>query len=175
MRERAGDIVCVHGEANAWPYGTPERAGHGDELVHWVAGRPATGEFLDVVLAPRHPLASATPSHTRLSAETLLAGRSVEELAAAWRAFVRDTDVVCSWGHYATRLFEGMGLALPRERLDLRQAARVHAKGKVGTLDDFVTRLGATPSPPAAAGRAHVRLAELGAIVRAFQAQPPLQ
>jgi DTW domain-containing protein YfiP len=171
MRDRAGDLVCVHGEANAWPYGTPERAGHGDELVHWVAERPATGEVLDVVLAPRHPLAFATPSHTRLSAETLAAGRSAVELATAWQAFVREADIVCSWGHYATRLFEALGMAMPRERLDLRHAARVHAKGKVGTLEDFVAKLGATPSPPAAHGRAHARLAELTAVVRAFQSQ----
>jgi DTW domain-containing protein YfiP len=169
LRERAGDIVCVHGEANAWPYGTPQREGLGDELVHWVAERPATGEILDVVLAPRHPLATATPSHTRLSAEALAAGQSVEQLGQAWRGFVCETDIVCSWGHYATRLFEGMGLSIP-ERLDLRHAARVYAKGKVGTLEEFVTKLGAMPSSPAGAGRAHVRLAELSAIVRAFQA-----
>ncbi len=133
-----------------------------------MAERPSTGEILDVVLAPRHPLAAATPSHTRLSPETLASGRSVEQLGDAWRAFVRDTDIVCSWGHYATRLFDGMGLPLP-ERLDLRHAARVYAKGKVGTLEDFVTKLGATPSTPAGPGRAHVRLAELSAIVRALQ------
>lgn len=167
MRERAGDIVCVHGEANAWPYGSPERSGHGDELVHWVAERPATGEVLDVVLAPRHPLAPATPSHTWLTPAALAAGRSSEELADAWRAFARDTDVVCSWGHYATRLFEALGLSLP-ERLDLRQAARVYAKGKVGTLEDFAGTLGVRPSPSVAPGRARVRLAQLSGIARAF-------
>jgi DTW domain-containing protein YfiP len=169
VRERAGDLVCVHGEANAWPYGTPQRDGLGDELVHWVAERPSTGEIVDVVLAPRHPLAAATSSHSRLPVETLAAGRSVGELASAWRAFVRDGDIVCAWGHYATRLFEALGLPLPAERLDLRHAARVYSKGKVGTLEEFVARLGVTPRPPAGPGRAHVRLAELGAIVRAFQ------
>jgi hypothetical protein len=93
----------------------------------------------------------------------------VGELASAWRAFVRDGDIVCAWGHYATRLFEALGLPLPAERLDLRHAARVYSKGKVGTLEEFVARLGVTPRPPAGPGRAHVRLAELGAIVRAFQ------
>jgi len=168
MRERVGDIVCVHGEANAWPYGTVERAGHADELVHWVAERPATGEVLDVVLAPRHPLAPATPSHTWLTPSVLAAGRSSQELAEIWRAFVRDTDIVCSWGHYATRLFEALGPTLPRERIDLRQAARVYAKGKVGTLEDFVGRLGVSASLPDAGGRARMRLAQLSAIARAF-------
>ena len=168
-RARDADIVCVHGEANAWPYGTPERAGHGDELVHWVATRPATRETLDVVLAPRHPLAAGTLSHTRLSQQALAAGKTPDELAALWGAFARDTDVVCTWGHYATRLFEGLGLSLPRARVDLRHAARLHARGKVGTLEAFVASLGEPLSAPAAHGRAHARLAHLGSIVRAFQ------
>jgi len=171
VRERADDIVCVHGEANAWPYGTAERAGHGDELVHWVAERPATGEILDVVLAPRHPLAPATPSHTWLTPAVLFAGRSPGELMDAWRGFVRTTDVVCSWGHYATRLFEALGPVMPGERLDLRQVARVYAKGKAGTLEDFVGRLGVSPSILDVPGRARMRLAQLSAIARAFARQ----
>ena len=142
LRERSGDLVCVHGEANAWPYGSAERAsGCADELVHWVAQRPSTGEMLDVVLAPRHPLAPATRLHAGLSVETLAAGRTLAELEERWRAFRRETDVVCAWGHYATALFAGLGLPLPPERVDLRQAARVYARGKVGTLEDFVARL----------------------------------
>jgi hypothetical protein len=97
--------------------------------------------MLDVVLAPRHPLAPATRLHAGLSVETLAAGRTLAELEARWRAFRRETDVVCAWGHYATALFAGLGLPLPPERVDLRQAARVYARGKVGTLEDFVARL----------------------------------
>jgi hypothetical protein len=54
------------------------------------------------------------------------------------------------------------------ERLDLRQTARVYARGKVGTLEDFVTRLGIRPSPVTAPGRAHARLAQLSAVARAL-------
>jgi len=171
LRERPGDLVCVYGEANAWPYGSAERAsGCSDELVHWVAHRPSTGETLDVVLAPRHPVSPATTLHSGLSAEVLAGGCAAAELEGRWRAFVRDTDVVCSWGHYVTSLFLGLGLPLPDERVDLRQAARVYARGKVGTLDDLVARLGATPSPPAGQGRAHVRLARIAAIAASFAA-----
>lgn len=170
LRERPGDLVCVHGEANAWPYGSVERGSCADELVHWVAERPSTGERLDVVLAPRHPLAPATRLHAGLSPETLAAGRAVAELEARWRAFLRETDVVCAWGHYATALFAGMGLPLPRERVDLRQAARVYARGKVGTLEEFVARLGVTPSSPAGEGRANARLAQITAVAREMAA-----
>jgi DTW domain-containing protein YfiP len=172
LRERAGHVVCVYGEANAWPYGSVERAsGCNDELVHWVAERMTTGETFDHVLAPRHPLSSATSTHCGLTAEVLEAGRSPGELAGRWRGFVRETDLVCSWGHYAVGLFASLdGVALPSHRLDLRQAARVYAGGKVGTIDQFVSRLGASPSAPAGVGRAHVRLAQITAVARAFAA-----
>jgi DTW domain-containing protein YfiP len=166
LRDRLGDVVCVHGEANAWPYGSRERAEHDEELVHWVAQRLVTGETLDVVLAPRQPLAPSTPVHTGLSGEIFAAGRTAEDLGTLWRSFSRDTDVVCAWGHYATGLFEKLGISLPQQRLDLRHVARVYARGKVGTLDDLIARLGAAWSPPEAAGRAQLRLAQMTAIAR---------
>jgi len=173
LRERRGDVVCVYGEANAWPYGSAERAdGCSDELVHWVARRLATGETLDVVLAPRHPLSPATALHAGLSATAIAGGASLAELTERWRVFIREKDLACFWGHYAAGLFESTALPLPRERVDLRQAARVYARGKVGTLDDFVARLGMAPSPPAGEGRAHVRLAQIAAVARHFAALP---
>jgi DTW domain-containing protein len=170
LRERADDVVCVYGEANAWPYGSTERAsGCDDELVHWVAQRMGTGETFDFIVAPRHPLSPATSMHAGLAAERLVAGGSAADLVDAWRSFLRGADWLCSWGHYVTALFAGIeGAELPKERLDLRQAARVYAGGKVGTLDDFVARIDASPSAPAGAGRAHARLAQITAIARAF-------
>ena len=165
LRERLGDLVCVYGEANAWPYGSAERVGgYADELVHCVARRVATGETLDVVLAPRHPLSPATALHTGLPAGVLAAGGRVEELLERWGAFVRSGDVLCSWGHYVTSLLGAIGVPFPADRVDLRGVARVHARGKVGTLDDFAARIGASPAPPAGQGRAHVRLAQIAAI-----------
>jgi DTW domain-containing protein len=170
LGRRADDVLCVYGEANAWPYRSAERAsGCNDELVHWVAQRMTTGETFDLVLAPRHPVSRATSLHAGLPADVLAAGRSVHELADRWLGFVRETDLVCSWGHYAMGLFASLeGIALPELRLDLRQAARIYASGKVGTLEDFVARLGASPSPAAGAGRAHARLGQITAVARAF-------
>ncbi len=164
-------VVCVYGEANAWPYSAGERAqGLRDELVHWVAERLDTGESFDAVIAPRNALSPATPLHIGLSADALVEGGTVEDLRARWRAFIRDSDVVCSWGRYATSLFVATGAELPPERLDLREAARVFAQGKVGTLDDFIARIGASPAAIAAPGRAHTRLAQIAAIARAAAA-----
>jgi hypothetical protein len=179
LRTRSEDVVCVYGEANAWPYGSAERAsGCNDELVHWVAQRMTTGETFDLVLAPRHPVSPSTAMHAGLPAKALAAGRTARDLAERWRGFAREKDLVCSWGHYSTGLFASLdGIAVPGQRLDLRQAARIYANGKVGALEDFVARLGATLSAPAGAGRAHVRLAHITAIARAFASagDPPSQ
>ena len=167
LGERRERIVCVTGEANAWPYRSRElRTSHREELVHWTAHRPATGETLDVIVKPRNPLAPSTPPHVGLSAEELMGGASLPELMEQWRAFVREDDVVCSWGHYAIGIFgsaSGDPDALPRSRLDLRQVARVLMRGRVGTMDAVLDKLGIAPSAIASLGRgrAGLRAAQL--------------
>ena len=169
FRERSDDLVCVVGEANAWPYGsTPRTDEVPDELVAWVACRPSTGETFEAVVAPRGALAPNTPTHVGLSAERLHAGGSLSAFLEAWRAFVRDTDVVCSWGRYATKLLVASGGRLPVDRVDLRQVARVLESGKVGSLEEFHAGLGAPASPSLAEGRGGVRLAMVTEIARYF-------
>jgi DTW domain-containing protein YfiP len=176
LRDREHDVVCVVGEANAWPYRCAERATSApDELVHWVAHRLGTGETFEMVVRAEHILAPRTPSYVGLSEATLARGATRAELSAKWRAFVRDTDVVCSWGRYATSLFAGTGAYLPVERIDLRQVARVFSRGKVGTLDEFVDRIatttarGTTPLSPTLTevpGRAGMRLAQITGVAK---------
>jgi DTW domain-containing protein YfiP len=189
LAERRDKIVCVTGEANAWPYRDKDlRTVHREELVHWIAHRPATGETLDVIVRPRNPLAPSTPPHVGLTEDALMNGVSLEELFARWRAFVRDDDVVCSWGHYAIGIFgsaarpnEGpaeppsSGPAfMPRSRLDLRQAARVLMRGRVGTMDSVLEKLALRnsdgsplgPVAPLGRGRAGIRAAQLATIAK---------
>jgi DTW domain-containing protein YfiP len=162
--ERARDLVCVVGEANAWPYTSPLRERHPEELVHWCALRVASGERFDAIVAPRNPLAPGTLRWIELD-ETELRG-TLADLAARWRAFVRPTDVIASWGTYATKIFESSGLPLSRPRVDLREAARMWTGGKVGTLEAF-----AECSDPniLGRGRANRRVALLEAVVARFQ------
>lgn len=161
-----GHLVCVSGEANAWPYGSNERgARYPEELVQWVAFRPHTGERFEVVKAPRH-LAPRTPMHLRLSRPALESGCTGERLREQWRAFVRDDDVLCSWGTYATTLFAGEGGYLPPLRLDLRQVARVYLSARFGTLDELLVRLGVGSSLALGAGRAGERLGQLVTLTR---------
>ncbi|HEU4407307.1 MAG TPA: tRNA-uridine aminocarboxypropyltransferase [Polyangiaceae bacterium] len=161
LRGRPGDLVCAVGEANAWPYRSAERASHlADELVQWSLCRVATGEVLDLLAAPRHPLAPATPAHLELDAATIAAGGTLSGLLDASRGFLRESDVVCSWGYYATSLFAAAGGALPPAHVDLRQLARELTRGAVGTVEQLSERLGLAPRP-LAAGRAGRRLGAL--------------
>jgi DTW domain-containing protein YfiP len=180
LAERRASIVCVTGEANAWPYRTKElRTSHREELVHWIAHRPATGETLDLIVRPRNPLAPSTPPHVGLSAEALMSGVSLDELFERWRAFVRDDDVVCSWGHYAIGIFGSAGDSggngpaepsgrafMPKTRLDLRQVSRVLMRGRVGTMDAVLEKLALDPASTSSLGRgrAGVRAAQLARI-----------
>jgi hypothetical protein len=74
--------------------------------------------------------------------------------------------VLVAWGSYACRLHALDGGALAETTLDLRQAARVFAGGKVGTLEEFVAANGLVAPSPAGRGRAGRRLAEIVAVVR---------
>jgi hypothetical protein len=120
------------------------------------------------VKAPRH-LAPTTPIHLALSSGALESGCTGELLRQQWRAFVRDDDVICSWGTYATTLFAAEGGYLPPVRLDLRQVARAYIKGRVETLDELRIRLGAQPSSALGAGRAGERLGQLVGVARFFE------
>jgi len=166
LAHSGGNLVCISGEANAWPYRSSERAAqYPEELVQWLAFRPHTGERFEVVKAPRQ-LAPMTPVHLALSRPALESGCTGELLRRQWRAFVRDDDVLCSWGTYATTLFAAEGGYLPPVRLDLRHVARTYIHGKVGTLDELLVRLGVGSSPALGAGRAGERLAQLVGLTR---------
>ncbi len=172
LQTRAEDLVCVVGEANAWPYGSRERhTEYPDELVHWVGLRVATGERFDLILAPRNPLSPRTPLHIDLSAEQLLAGASLAAFLEGWRAFARETDVLCGWGHYALRQLAEVGGYMPALCLDVRQLARNASGGKVGTVEQFCERVSAALAPVSLAkGRAGVRLAQLAGVVERLKA-----
>jgi len=179
--DRFDDLVCVVGEANAWPYHAADDAesrgarGHRDrerrsrdELVHWVAHRVATGETFELIVAPERPLSPSTSFHIELTEETLVAGASRAELAARFARFLRPSDLLCAWGHYGLDLAIASGVA-PVERLDLRAAAHRVANRKLGNLEDYAASLG-PPRAPLAPGRAGRRLAMLVQLVHAWRA-----
>ena len=152
-------LVCVHGEANAWPRHHPAR--REPETVHWVAHRPATAETFESILAPRQVLAPATPDHVELPPERLRAGGSVREWHDAWTGFTRPDDILVMWGTYYRRLAAAEGLPLAFSSVDVRaEASRVLGR-RFGTIETALDALGATPTPLPLAGRGGRRLAAL--------------
>jgi DTW domain-containing protein len=166
LRERYADFVCVAGEANSWPYHSG-KSGLGDELVHWCALRPATGETFEMIAAPTRELSPSTPFHTGLAEATLRAGCTRAELIAAFAEFVRPTDIVASWGHFGPNLFTAAGGTLP-ERLDLRSVAQQLMHRRLGMLEQYAATFG-PPTPPLAAGRGGRRLAAVAQITAAWR------
>jgi tRNA-uridine aminocarboxypropyltransferase len=159
--ELGGDhLVCVMGEANAWPYRDGETSPP-DELVQWSARRLSTGEMFSAVIAPRQRLAPSTTSHTALSEERLRAGETFASFDARWREFIREDDVVCAWGHYARRLLLDDGGYLPEGYVDLRRALGDNLRMKAGSIDDVGERIGLVASPSMGEGRGGERLARV--------------
>jgi DTW domain-containing protein YfiP len=163
LRERAADVVCLHGEANAWPARRP--GGHPAEIVHWVARRARTGETFEAIIAPRQPLAPAIPRHIRIPTERLAAGESWESFRARWTAFSRPDDLICAWGRYPLDLLEGEGVTLSPARLDVRPAAGVYLGTRAGSVEECTARMGVDTPDPFAIGRGGARLAALCSIV----------
>jgi len=164
IRERWHDIVCVVGEANAWPYRDPDHRHLPDELVHWLAHRPATGETFHALCAPELPLSPSTTFHTDLPEALLLSAPPRSALLADFARFIRPTDILASWGHYSPSL-----LPTAHERLDLRAAIQRLTNTKIGSLEDYAATLGPIP-PPALPGRGGRRLAALVRVMATLSA-----
>jgi DTW domain-containing protein YfiP len=175
-------LVCVYGEANAWPKRMKDRPA--PEIVRWLGVRPATGATFEAIVAPRQPLAPAVPARIGLAAETLRAGDTVGAWQDAWAAFCGPQDVVVAWGPFELGVAANDGLAVPapHEILDLRTAARAFQGARLRTVEDAAEALApaarpdtaATPPSPLGAlvGRGGVRLRALVAVLEAMALLP---
>jgi DTW domain-containing protein YfiP len=175
------NLVCVHGEANAWPVHLPDRPP--PEILHWLAWRVSTGETFSAVLAPRGPLSPSAPVQLRLGAGELLAGESWDSFRRRWEAFLREDDVVCGWGRFPTDTLARGGARLPATRLDVRVAANALLGARIGTAEECAARLvragdvadaDVAQSLPAP-GRGGARMAALTRVVTALLRSPAAQ
>ncbi|MBX3226469.1 MAG: DTW domain-containing protein [Labilithrix sp.] len=173
---RYEDIVIAVGEASSWAYADRAKDPRlADELIHWAAHRPSTGETMSFLVKPTRALSPGTPKHTGLDEALLATGGTHAELHARWRAFVRDTDVVCSWGKWETSLFTNDGGFLPPGPVDLRQVTREVTQGNVHSLRSFPTGVDGAVLVGGALvpGRAGKKLAALVDVVAALVAVSP--
>jgi DTW domain-containing protein YfiP len=167
LAQRPGSVVCFFAEANAHQNGM----GLPPELVHLVAVRPFSGERLEVVVRPRKPLWESTPFHIGMSAEQLADGVSVPEALARWRAFVREGDLLCTWGVFSQQLLEAEGVTLPG-CIDVRLACAQWLKRRPGTAEAAAEALGEPATGgPLGQGRAGQRLAAMVAVVTRLSAE----
>jgi DTW domain-containing protein YfiP len=168
---RETTLLCVHGEANGWPYGSPERTSEREEVIHWLAHRLDTGETFERVVRTRGSLAYGTAKHCRLTEDEIASGVTFEELVRDFSAFARPTDLLCSWGAYAPLVYQRQGGELPQAQVDVRIAGKRFVQTKPSparSMSELAVHLGATPGAPLGRGRGGERLAELSAIVRAM-------
>jgi DTW domain-containing protein YfiP len=170
LRQRQADVVCVQGEANAWPRLHPDRSP--PETVHWLARRLSTGESFESVIAPRRPLAPSTCHHIQLSPEALAAGESWDAFLTRFRAFLRPTDVLVYWGHFslATLIADGYGVQHPH--IDTRLVASKVLARRAGTVEECLTHMELAVPLPWAAGRGGLRIAGLCAVTEKLCAWP---
>jgi len=150
VREAWSRLVCVQGEANAWPSARADRPA--PEIVHWVAARPADGSRFEAVVVPTGPIAPNIPTHIGLPAEAIAAGMARARWLEGWRSFLRPDDILVHWGSFHQNLAAAEGLAVTELSWDLRFEISRWQKKRVGLLEDGIELLGATTAPRSPAG-----------------------
>ncbi len=164
LRARWEDLVVVFGEANAWPITDPARPlPDVPELVQLVAERLSTGERFAHVLRPARPLGPRVPQHLDLPAAAIEGAAPRDEVFAAWRAFVRPTDLQLGWGRFCRDLLTREGCP-PAEFVDLRATLAQQRNAPPGSVEPLAEALGA--ELPEGQGRGARRLAALAAVAR---------
>lgn len=134
LREVGSRLVITFAEANAWPRDSAPPGGYA-ELLQLVALRLSDGARFDALLRPKEALSPAASQHLCVSEEALLNGEDREGAIARWKGFVREDDVVCTWGRYPIDLLRGEG-AEPAQTIDLRAVLSQHLHKRPGAVED---------------------------------------
>lgn len=163
VRARKDDIVCVVGEANAWPYGLGRHRDR-DELAHWVAYRLGDGAQFSMLAQPQYGWSPTAERTMQLTAAQLAGAQPPAELYAAFAAFLRPRDLVCTWSWYATRLFGYRGHTIDVPVFDARKLLEEVLRTRVPRLESYAAQAGL--APPTHNGRAGQRLAVLVAAMQ---------
>jgi DTW domain-containing protein len=162
----APELVCVTGEANAFPYRrTSPIPNTPHELVHWLAVRCASDVRFEAFAKPIGPLASSPIVHSRIPIETLLSADSPSALVAGFGSFMRDEDVICTWGNYASGLFERERGAAFERVIDTRKVVGDLIKKSPGSIESLIAERKLSWQP-LGSGRGGERLGMLAAVTR---------
>lgn len=181
LLEHYARLVLVCGEASAPP---PElmcaRAVPPDwrnQLLYWVACRPATGETFQSLVKPVESVSDQHLAHLELDRADFASAPPLAQMLEAWSRFIRPNDVVAAWnqstwdilhearatcGTPATPLSGGGATEGARQRAGfvLLKAVyfNVHRGAPRGDLEQVLGHEGLTPRDLGLAGRAGRRL-----------------
>lgn len=165
----ASRVVCLEGEANAWPRSVGGEVFPPDEIIHVTALRLDGSPLFDEMARPSHPPSPSTPTHVRLSREAIVAAPPRSALLAHLTAYLRPDDVLVTWGSYALRVLAAEAIALPASRIDLRRQLTLAANQRSGAITDVLARRGLEEGPARGRGRAGARLAALVTLLEALR------
>lgn len=170
LTERARDLVCVAAQASTFPPGPASQ--DRSELIHFAALRCASGERFETILRPSRPWTQEGLLLAEIGATELIEGQSREQFPTAWDEFLRETDVVCSWGYFPLTLLRWAGGKMPRAHVDVRALAKRWAGRGWTTLEGLAEEVG-LESKPVGRGRVgrHVGLLE-AAVARMSEGRP---
>ncbi len=133
LKALAPNLVITFAEANAWPRDTAP-PGYA-ELLQLVAHRLSDGARFEALLRPISALSPAASLHLGVCEEALLGGEDRAAAIARWKAFLREDDVVCTWGRYPIDLLRGEGVA-PAATIDLRAVLSQQLHRRPGAVED---------------------------------------
>ena len=170
------NIVVAYGESAASVQGSQDQGAPraARTPAHWVAERLGTGERFGVRISPPGPLDEMLLRHWELAREEFADALSPAEAGAAWRKFLRPTDVLTVYNqgvadlakqldvqpHGMSQRGVGSPSCLVLKSVDLR------AQKRYATLDELIVAEEIAVGSPRHPGRAGKRLANLAAFVR---------
>lgn len=165
----ASRVVCLEGEANAWPRSTEATPYPPDEIIHVTAQRLDGTATFDAMARPTHVPSPSTPTHVRLSRDAIVSAPPRAAFLAHLSDYLRPDDVLVTWGCYALRVLSGEPIALPAHRIDLRRQLTLASNQRSGAIADVLARRGLVEGAPRGRGRAGARLAALVTLVEALR------
>jgi len=162
LRERLV-IVSAEGDAHA---GERSRSGL-PKLVQLVAFRPSDGQVFEAFCKPDRPVDTRVHRHAELAPEVIDSAPPASVLVRDFRSFLRDSDVIATWGSFPFELLGGAGLDWKR-RTDLRIVASEWLHHRPGAPSKVLGDAAGIARGPIGRGRAGRVLGELAGLVDAW-------
>jgi DTW domain-containing protein YfiP len=158
------NVVTAYGESTSRDPAAPDAP---RLPISWVAERLGTGERFSCLMKPPGEISDELVGHLEFARDDWGRACSLDEARAAWRAFLRPTDVLTVYNQAVARL---AGQLHDETACLVLKSVKFQAGRSYSTLDELLAGEGITPAAPRHPGRAGKRLANLSALVRHLHA-----